>query len=178
MVSQGWAVELVERHLAGWSAQVGQAMVITDVSPHQLGWMISSQGERYLRTHEIVDAVIGHGWFLVDGMDGSLHQLHATADLESGEWIEEYLEQVRGIERVDPLRSRVVGLLDSGQRLDALRLVRACTPDLGVLGAKEYVAAVAAGVPVPEHVRSALPQPPGGRKVCWRLSGPNPEQGV
>ncbi|MDX3186843.1 YrhB domain-containing protein [Streptomyces sp. MN03-5084-2B] len=175
MVSKEWAVQVVERHLAGWLTRGGPAMVITDVDPHRLGWVIHSQSERYVRTRKLLDMVVGHGPFLVDGVDGSLHTVRAAGDLESGAWIEDYLEQVRGVERGDPLRSGVAGLLDSGQRLDALRFVRASAPDLGAQGAKEYVEAVAAGVPVPEHVRSRLPRPPVKRRVWWRLSGPNPE---
>ncbi|MEV5721001.1 YrhB domain-containing protein [Amycolatopsis mediterranei] len=168
-------MQVVERHLAGWPDAGGPTMVITDVGPHRLGWVIHSQSERHVRTREFTDMVVGHSPFLVDGVDGSLHAVRATVDLGSGEWIEDYLEQVRGLERVDPLRSRVAELIDSGQCLGALRFVRASASGLGVQGAKEYVEAVAAGVPVPEHVRSHLPRPPVRRRVWWRLSGPNPE---
>ncbi|MET8997680.1 YrhB domain-containing protein [Amycolatopsis sp. NPDC004169] len=175
MVSKAWAVQVVERHLAGWSTRGGPTMVITDIGPHRLGWVVHTQSERYVRTQEMIDMVVGHGPFLVDGVDGSLHTLHATVDLESGEWIEDYLEQVRGLERGDPLRSRIAELIDSSQRLEALRFVRVFASDLGAQGAKEYVDAVAAGVPVPEHVRSCLPRPPVRRRVWRCLSGPNPE---
>ncbi|WP_326835143.1 YrhB domain-containing protein [Amycolatopsis rhabdoformis] len=175
MVSEGWAVEVVERYLAEPVGNGGVPLVVTDVSPHRLGWVVETQGERYVRTRDIVDMLVGHGPFLVDGLDGSLHQVHVTADLENGEWIEEYLEQVRGVERVDPMRSRTAELLDSGQRVEALRFVRSQAPDLGVQGAKEYVEAVVAGVPVPDHVRSRLPQPPARRTVRWALSAPNRE---
>lgn len=175
MVSKAWAVQVVERHLAGWPARGGPTMMITHIRPHRLGWVISSQSERYVRTREIFDMVVGHHPFLVDEVDGSLHTVRVAVDLESGEWIEDYLEQVRGLERGDPLRSRVAELLDSGRRLDALRLVRASAPDLGAQGAKEYVEAVASGVPVPEHVGARLPSPPVRRRVWSRLSGPNPE---
>ncbi|GAB3152927.1 hypothetical protein GCM10027258_54830 [Amycolatopsis stemonae] len=137
--------------------------------------MINTQSERYVRTRELLDLVVGHGSFLVDGADGSLHMVHATADLERGKWIEDYLEQVRGLEPDDPLRSRIAELVDSGRRLDALRLVRAFAPDLGAQGAKEYVEAAVAKAPVPEHVLARLPRPPVGRRVWWRLSDPNPE---
>lgn len=150
-----WGDRNRERHLSGWSARAGPAMVITHVDPRRLGWVISSQSERYVRT--------------------GLHMVHATVDLETGEWIEDYLEQVRGLDRIDPLRSRVAELIDSGQRFDALRLVRASAPDLGAQGAKEYVEAAAAGMPVPEEVRARLPRPPVRRRVWWRLSEPNPE---
>ncbi|MEA5365395.1 YrhB domain-containing protein [Amycolatopsis sp., V23-08] len=178
MVSERWAVKVVERHLAGWSAQGGPTMAVMDVRPHRLGWVINSQSERYLRTRAMMDAVLGHWPFLVDGVDGSLHELLGVADPGNGEWIEEYLEQVRGIERADPLRLRIAELLDSGQRLAALRLVRASAPDLGAQGAKEYVEAAAVAAPVPGHLRSRLPRPPAGRRAWRRVSGPNPEPGA
>ncbi|MFI9452571.1 YrhB domain-containing protein [Amycolatopsis sp. NPDC052450] len=177
MVSRERAVKIVERHVTGWAVH-GPEMVITKVSPHRLGWVVFSQSERYLRSGEITDAVVGHGPFLVDAVDGSLHGLHATADLEQGEWIEEYLEQVRGIARPDPLRARITELTDHGRRFDALRLIRASAPDLSAQEARDYVEAVAARVAVPDHIRPRLPRTRTGRKVCWRLSEPNPEPGT
>lgn len=177
MVSREWAVEVVERHLAGLPTYGAPPMVVASVSPHRLGWVIHSRSERYLRTRHFMDMPVGTGPYLVDGVDGSLHQLHATADLEHGEWIQEYLERVRGIERDDSLRTRIAELLDSDRRLDALRLVRASAPNLGAQGAKEYVEAVAAGAPIPGHVSARIPQPPVARPVSHRLTGPNPEPG-
>ncbi|MFK0244652.1 YrhB domain-containing protein [Amycolatopsis azurea] len=174
MVSKGWAVKIAERHVAGWPQP---DMVIFDVRPHRLGWVLHSQSERYLLTRETRDAVVGHGPFLVDEVDGSLHMIHATADLENGAWIEEYLEQVRAIEPADPLRSRIAELVDRHRRFDALRLLRKSAPDLSPQEAKDYIEAVAAGVPIPEHVRSRLPRQVR-RRVFWRLSGPNPEPGA
>ena len=179
MVSKDWAVAVVERYLVEWAAKPGgPALVVTDVRAHRLGWVIHSQGERYVRTGNFGDMLVGHGCFLVDGVDGGLHMVHATADVEHGEWIEEYLEQVRGIERVDPPRSRIAGLLERGQRLDALRAMRTAAPDLGPRGAKEYVEAVMAEAPIPDHVRSRLPVPPPKFAARRALSGPNPEPGV
>ncbi|MCR6482900.1 YrhB family protein [Amycolatopsis sp. OK19-0408] len=116
MVSKEWAVAVVERHLADLPAYGGVTMVVMAVRPHRLGWVVHSQTERYARTRDMLDMAVGHGPFIVDGVDGSLHQVHATATIEDGSWIDEYLE------------------------------------------------AAAAGLPVPGHVR-----------VCWRVSGPNPE---
>ncbi|HEY3464982.1 MAG TPA: hypothetical protein VGL47_07610 [Amycolatopsis sp.] len=57
-------------------------MVATDVSPHRP--------------------------LLVDGVDGSLHALHVSVDLESGAWIEEYVEAVAAGGAVpDHVRSRL-----------------------------------------------------------------------
>ncbi|MGW3282618.1 YrhB domain-containing protein [Nocardia rhamnosiphila] len=176
MVSKRWAVMVVQRYLAEEAAKSGgPALVVMDAGSHRLGWVVGCQGESYLRTRRISDMLVGHGSFLVDGVDGSLHMVHAAADLEHGEWITEYLERVRGVERVDPLRSRIAGLLARGHRLDALRAVRATAPELGPREAKEYIEAVAAGAPVPERVRSRLPRPPVGFRYCTALSGPNPE---
>ncbi|MFI9450076.1 hypothetical protein [Amycolatopsis sp. NPDC052450] len=41
MVSEEWAVELVERHVTGWPVH-GPEMVITKVGPHRLGWVIQN----------------------------------------------------------------------------------------------------------------------------------------
>lgn len=179
MVSQGWAVKLVERYLAESAAKPGASKeAIMRVEPHRLGWMITTQGERYLRTHDHADILIGTRPLLVDGMDGSLHMVLAFAGLQDGEeWIEGYLEQVRGIEfeRVDPLRSRIVALLAEGRRLDAIRTVRAMAPELGPYGAKEYVEAVVTGAPIPEHMSVHLPPLPARLVRHSTLTGPNPE---
>ncbi|MGI5222942.1 hypothetical protein [Nocardia sp. CA-290969] len=176
MVSKRWAVRVVERYLAEQALQPdAPALVVMEVRPHRLGWMIIAQGERYVRTHNIADMVVGHGFFLVDGVDAGLHTVHATADLEHGEWIDEYLEQVRGVERADPLRAEVAELLEREQRLEALRVVRATAPGLGPQGAKKYVEAVAAGIPIPEHIRPRSPRPTVRFELCRALTGPNPE---
>ena len=48
MVSKGWAVTVMERYLAVWAAKPGgPTLVVTDVRPHRLGWVIISQGERH-----------------------------------------------------------------------------------------------------------------------------------
>ncbi len=168
-------MKVVERHLAGRVDYGGPALVVSHVEPHRLGWLIGIQNERYLCTGAFEDAVVGQGVFLVDGVDGSLHELHATADLEKGAWIEEYLEQVRGIERPDPLRSGVAEALGRGRRIEAIQLVRSAAPDLSLHGAVEYMQAVWEGSPLPDHVRSRLPQPAAERVVRWARSGPNPE---
>ncbi|MET7992770.1 hypothetical protein ABZU76_17930 [Amycolatopsis sp. NPDC005232] len=36
--------------MAEWVENGGPTLVITDVSPHRLGWVVGSQGERYMRT--------------------------------------------------------------------------------------------------------------------------------
>jgi hypothetical protein len=65
--------------------------------------------------------------------------------------------------------------LGRGRRIEAIQLARSAAPDLGLSGAVEYMQAVADGRPVPEHVRSRLPQPAAERVVRWARSGPNPE---
>jgi hypothetical protein len=175
VVSKEWAVQVVQRHLAERVDYGGPAMVVANVEPHRLGWTIGIQSERYLQTGRFEDAAVGQGVFLVDGVDGSLHEVHATADLENGGWIEEYLEQVRGIERPDPLRSAVAEALGRGRRIEAIQVVRSAAPDLSLSGAVEYMQAVWEGSPVPDHVRAQLPQRPAERVVRLTLSGPNPE---
>lgn len=55
MISREWAVELVERQL--------------------LAWYMGYNTRQFLETHEIRHALGGNAPFLVDGVDGSLHQV-------------------------------------------------------------------------------------------------------
>lgn len=179
MVSREWAVKVVEQHLALATPadQDLYGLVVIGTEEHCLGWFVHIQTERFARTREFGHSVIGAGYYLVDGLDGSLHHLHATADTANGAWIEDYLEEVRGVPRPDPLREQVAGLVRSGDRLAAMKTVRAAADGLvDPASARRYVDAVAADAPVPEDVRDRLPQRRPEEFARRRpVSGPNPE---
>ncbi|GAA3514357.1 hypothetical protein [Actinocatenispora rupis] len=91
---------MVERYLAGLNAQpYAPALVVVGTEAHPLGWLVVPQSEAYARTRDVRNALVGAGYLLVDGIDGSLHQVHATADLAYGEWIDEYRERGAGCRR-------------------------------------------------------------------------------
>ena len=141
VISREQAIEVVEQYLAADATLLrpeyfnGQErLVVTGSDRHRFGWLVYCQGERWAQTRDFRDMLVGHGYFLVDDQDGSLHTLHAAADLENGDWIEDYLEQVRAVERPDPLRAHVGDLLRSGARLKAITAVRAAAPKLDGCG--------------------------------------------
>ena len=177
MVSREWAREVVEQHLAAQRREHDeQVLVVTGTEEHRLGWLVFIQGERYARTRAFSDMLIGTGYFLVDNLDGSLHHMHASADLVGGGWIDDYLEEVRGIERPDLLRIQIGEFLRSGDRLAAIRAVRAVSAEMDPAAAKRYVDAVGAGAPIPDDVEGRLPKsPPPMFAVRRPVTGPNPE---
>ncbi|MEV6784412.1 YrhB domain-containing protein [Streptomyces sp. NPDC051098] len=61
-----------------------------------LGWLIICQSPRYARTRDPADALVGHGPFLVDALEGSLHMVHQQFCSDGQEWEEQYREKVRG----------------------------------------------------------------------------------
>jgi hypothetical protein len=102
--------------------------------------------------------------------------MHASADPVNGSWIEDYLEEFRGVPSPDPLRDRVAELMRSGERLVAIKAVRAAAGSLDPVAAKRYVDAVAADTPVPDDIAARLPKPsPPIFAVCRAITGPNPE---
>jgi hypothetical protein len=156
VVSREWAINVVEQHLTLKTpgSEGAYQLVVVGAEEHRLGWFIYIQSERFARTRASEDMVIGAGYFLVDGLDGSLHHMHASADPVNGSWIEDYLEEVRGIPRPDPLRDRVAELVRSGKRLAAIKAVRAAAGGLDPVAAKRYVDAVAADTTIPADIDS------------------------
>jgi hypothetical protein len=181
VVSQQRAIEVVRKHLAFEAARPkpartdDQALVVTGAREHRLGWLVFCQGERYVRTREFSDMLIGHGCFLVDALDASLHQLPSATDPDGEGWISRYLQDVRGVARIDPLRSRVADLLQEGNRLEAIKAVRAAVHGLDPVSAKRYIDAVAAQAPIPEDLAARIPQPQRPRAGHMTLTGPNPQ---
>ncbi|MEY9890135.1 hypothetical protein ABIA31_003793 [Catenulispora sp. MAP5-51] len=178
MVSREWATEVVEAHLATLEHRgVGdRRLVVVGAEEHRLGWFVFIQCARFARTRSPRDLLAGPGYYLVDGVDGSLHHMHATADQVDGGWIEDYLEEVRGIQRPDPLRSRVAELVRSGERLAAISTVRGAAAGLSPESAIRYVDAVAAGVSIPVDVADLLPKHVRPAFAVRRpVTGPNPE---
>lgn len=154
------------------------ALVVAEVREHRLGWLVFCQAERFVRRGSASDMLLGQGCFLVDRLDGSLHELPGPVSFNDAWWVGRYLEDVRGaepVEEADPLMARVAGLLEQGRRLEAIRTVRAEMPGLDPAGAKRYVDAVADGVPLTEELAAHIPRAerPSPRHVT--LTGPNPE---
>lgn len=177
MISREWAVELVERQLLAWwesrgSAAYDEPFVIAHVEQHELGWYIGYNTRKFLETREIRYALGGNAPFVVDGSDGSLHQV-APWMCEDLEWADQYREKVRGEVPPRALDLEVRRLVGLGRRFDAFKAVRAAG-DFGPVDARRYVDAVAAGAEPDSELLARLPQPER-RSAVATLSGPNPE---
>ncbi|MFB7109767.1 YrhB domain-containing protein [Streptomyces sp. NPDC056291] len=77
MISREWAVEVVQRHLREEETEHSPPMAVIGVERHSLGWLVHCQSQQFARTGNWRDAFVGHGPFLVDELDGSLHMVHS-----------------------------------------------------------------------------------------------------
>ncbi|MFD3546144.1 YrhB domain-containing protein [Streptomyces sp. NPDC058655] len=176
MTSREWAIELVERQLlAAEAARSWPAMVVIGVERHALGWLISCQSPEYARTGLSRDALAGHGPFLVDALDGSLHMVHAQFCDGDREWEDQYRQKVRGDLPPRELDARVRQLTDLGRRGDAFRAVRRAPGGLSPADALRFVDAIASGSAPPADLVYRLPQPDTRYPAISTYSGPNPE---
>ncbi|WP_319020231.1 hypothetical protein [Streptomyces peucetius] len=91
--------------------------------------------------------LIGHGPYLVDRVDGGLHQIGVVSAV-TGEWETDYRARIRGL----PVRTAVDDLHDALRevatvrgRMHAVRILRQRLPVLSPSEAIEYVSALLAG---------------------------------
>ncbi|MFH8407058.1 YrhB family protein [Streptomyces sp. NPDC018019] len=86
-------------------------MAVLGVEEHELVWIVSWQSEEYVRTRNPEFMLVGNGPYLVDRVDGGLHQVSVVSAV-SGEWEADYRARIRGL----PVRTVVDDL--HGQRPD------------------------------------------------------------
>ncbi|MFR9780915.1 YrhB domain-containing protein [Micromonospora sp. MS34] len=114
------------------------------VEDHAFGWLVYWQSVDYLRSRDFGKMLIGHGPYLVDREDGSIHHIPVTAHVDD-KWEESYLEHVRGVKPPDPLLTTIRDLLSCDGAMAALRYLRKQAPQLGLQDAKAYIDAVRKG---------------------------------
>ncbi|WP_327685760.1 YrhB domain-containing protein [Streptomyces sp. NBC_00467] len=176
MISREWAIDVVERHLLVEAAeQLTPPMVVIDVERHPLGWLITCQSPQFARTRDSADALVGHGPFIVDALDGSLHMVHRQFCGDGLEWEDQYREKVRGELPPRELDVEVRRLARAGRRLDACKAVRRAGGGLSPADALRYVDAVVAGTDPPAELASRLPQPDMRYLAITTYGGPCPE---
>jgi hypothetical protein len=174
VIAKERAVELVEALLVT-ERQAQPALpelAVSGVEEHALGWLVFWQSADYLRSRDIGRMLVGHGPYLVDGQDGSIHHIPVTTYV-GADWEKLYLEQIRGIKPPDPLPSAVreVALRDGS--LAALRFVRQELPHLSLQEVKAYVDAVRHGGEPAEELTRRIPERP--RRIVFpidTLAGP------
>lgn len=167
MVTRERAVALVEALLIR-QQQDGQRLAdvpdvaVCDVTEHPLGWLVHWQSVAYVRSGDFSRMLVGHGPYLVDRKDGSIHHIPVTTFV-TDQWEALYLQQVRGIKPPDPLLIEVRALVQRAGSMAALRHVRQQAPRMALQDAKAYVDAVRDGADPSEHLTALTredPNPP------------------
>ncbi|GLW96552.1 hypothetical protein Misp02_06390 [Microtetraspora sp. NBRC 16547] len=156
MVTKERAVELVEallsreRQESPWMARLPELAVL-DVEEHSLGWLVFWQLVDYIRSCAHEQMLVGHGPYLVNRQDESIHHIPVTTYVRE-DWEELYLRQVKGIRPPDPLVATVRELLRSEGTMAAIRHLRKQAPQPGLREAKAYVMAIRDGAEPPEEL--------------------------
>ncbi|MFF7307386.1 YrhB domain-containing protein [Streptomyces sp. NPDC008137] len=163
MVTKERAVQLVkallsrQRQESPWMARLPE-LAVCDVKEHVLGWLVVGQSVEYIRSRDIGKMLVGHGPYLVDRQDGSIHHIPATTYV-AGVWEDLYLQEIRGVRPPDPLVAAVEALVHSEGTMAAMRHLRKQAPLLGLQQAKAYVMALRDGDEPPEELVD-LTRPP------------------
>ncbi|OIJ64048.1 YrhB domain-containing protein [Streptomyces mangrovisoli] len=139
--------EQLERDFQQWRALSADAVRMAVV--RALVWIVSWQSEEFVRTRISKYALVGNGPYLVDRLDGRLHQIGVLA-AKSGEWEADYRARIRGLPvrtAVDELHDALRATATARGRLDAVRRLRRKLPVLLPAEAVEYVSALLEGDP-------------------------------
>ncbi|WP_409062184.1 YrhB domain-containing protein [Streptomyces sp. SYP-A7185] len=157
--------EQLERDYQQWRALSPEAvrMTVADVEEHELVWIVSWQSEEFARTQNVRHMLIGGGPYLVDRIDGGLHEI-GVASFVTGEWEADYRARIRGLpvrtavdelhdalREVAAVRGRMHAARTLRQRLPAARTLRQRLPALSPAEAIAYVTALLHGE-VPAHL--------------------------
>lgn len=122
-------------------------MAVVRVEEHELVWIVSWQSEEFARTRNSKCMLIGDGPYLVDRVDGGLHQI-AVVSAKTREWEDDYRARIRGLPvrtAVDDLHDALCGVAATCGRMHAVRTLRQRLPLLSPAEAIEYVSALLDG---------------------------------
>ncbi|RFC77280.1 YrhB domain-containing protein [Streptomyces sp. AcE210] len=153
MIEREAAVQAVEAQLEHdyqeWRAVAGDAMRmgVVHVEEHELAWVVSWQSEEFARTRQSKFMLIGNGPYLVDRVDGGLHQI-GVLSAKTGAWEADYRARIRGLPvrtAVDDLHDAIHRVAATHGRIHAVRTLRQRLPVLSPAEAIEYVSALLDG---------------------------------
>ncbi|MFF1967343.1 YrhB domain-containing protein [Streptomyces sp. NPDC058232] len=141
--------EQLERDYQQWRAVSVNAtrMAVVRVEEHELVWIVSWQSEEFVRTRNSGYMLVGNGPYLVDRVDGGLHQIGVVSAV-TGEWEADYRARIRGLPvrtAVDDLNDELRGVAATRGRMHAVRTLRQRLPVLAPAEAIEYVGALLEG---------------------------------
>lgn len=153
MIEREAAVRVVEEQLErdyqrrrGWGADALR-MAVTDVKEHELVWIVYWTSEEFLRTRNPEFMLAGNGPYLVDRVDGGLHQVGVVSAV-TGAWEDDYRARIRGLPvrtAVDDLHDALCEVAAARGRMHAARTLRQRLPMFSPAEAIEYVSALLDG---------------------------------
>ncbi|MFG2791938.1 YrhB domain-containing protein [Streptomyces sp. NPDC048419] len=159
MIERDAAVRIVEEELdrehQKWAAagvDRTRARVVR-VEEHELVWIVHWQSEEFARTGDLGAMLVGTGPYLVDRVDGGLHEIGGLS-ARSGEWQDDYCVRVRGLTvrtTADDLHDEICEVAAVHGHLAAVRTLRRRLPVLAPTHALEYVRALVEGE-APAHL--------------------------
>lgn len=150
VIERETAVRIVEEELdrenQQWAARGVAPMrtTVLHVEEHELVWKVYWQSEEYARTGDPAAMLVGHGPYLVDRIDGGLHQIGAVSEIE-GAWEADYRVRIRGLAvrtPVDDLHDEIREAAAVRGHMQAVRTLRRRLPMLSPSQALEYVSAL------------------------------------
>ncbi|WP_346775807.1 YrhB family protein [Streptomyces sp. ADI92-24] len=153
MIEREAAVQAVEdqleRDYQQWRAAGVDAMrmAVVDVEEHELVWIVSWTSEEFVRTRNPEFMLAGNGPYLVDRVDGGLHQVGVVSAV-TGEWEADYRARIRGLPvraAVDDLHDALCEVAAARGRVHAVRTLRQRLPMFSPAEAIEYVSALLDG---------------------------------
>ncbi|MEU5582542.1 YrhB domain-containing protein [Streptomyces huasconensis] len=161
MIEREAAVRMVEKELErAYQRELAAGlepmrMAVAEVERHELVWIVSWTSEAYLRTGDPRFLVIGSGPYLVDRLDGSLHEIGVLSAV-TGAWEADYRVRMRGQvlrTAVDDLHDEIRAVAGTRGRVPAMRVLRQRVPALSPTQVNEYVTALGDGDgDVPAHL--------------------------
>ncbi|MFC7895533.1 YrhB domain-containing protein [Streptomyces sp. NPDC057381] len=128
-------------------------MAVAHVEQHELVWVVSWTSEEYLRTRNPDFMLAGNGPYLVDRLDGSLHQVGVVSAVTEA-WVVDYRVRIRGQAvrtAVDDLHDELRAVAAARGRIHAMHTLRQRLPVLTHAQVIEYVTALRDGDP-PIHL--------------------------
>ncbi|KWT58986.1 hypothetical protein ADL21_26380 [Streptomyces albus subsp. albus] len=123
-------------------------LLVTGAEEHELVWIVSFQSAEFVRSG-YRDFFVGHGPYLVDRVDGSVHAVGSAA-VPGRKWEQDYRTRIRGLPvrtAVDALHEELRATLTAHGRIPAMRLLRTRVPALSPTQAATYTTALHSGPP-------------------------------
>ncbi|MEU7085226.1 YrhB domain-containing protein [Streptomyces achromogenes] len=153
MIDREAAVRIVreelERQEPKWAALGVNWLpaTVVDIEEHELVWIVHWDSEEYARTGNPLARLGGNGPYLVDRVDGGLHQI-GVVSAHTGEWEADYRVRLRGQTvrtPVDDLHDEIREVAAAHGRVRASRTLRRRLPALSPAQSLEYVGALLVG---------------------------------